>query len=143
MILGFNEASAEKTGDMPSEAQEAPPAQQASMRPQQKDRGYDPRRVACRPQSAGFNEAPAERPGIFLAISRQCGLLYFTLGQYAFIVVSDMPDAKAVSMLAFVAAGGGATEGSVTTQTFTTAEAREMFAAAGKIAGDYKPMGAS
>jgi hypothetical protein len=54
-----------------------------------------------------------------------------------------MPDAKAASTLAFVAAGGGGIEGSVTTQAFTTAEAREMFAAAGKIAGSYKPMGAS
>src|ERR1700737_4470915 len=69
--------------------------------------------------------------------------LHFTLGQYDFIVISEMPDAKAVSMLAFVAAGGGGIEGSVTTQAFTTAEARDMFAAAGRIAADYKPMGAS
>jgi hypothetical protein len=46
-------------------------------------------------------------------------------------------------MLAFVAAGGGGIEGSVTTQAFTTAEAKDMFAVAGKIAGSYKPMGAS
>ena len=59
------------------------------------------------------------------------------------MIVSDMPDAKAVSMLAFVAAGGGGIEGSVTTQAFTTAEARETFEAAGKIVGSYKPMGAS
>jgi uncharacterized protein with GYD domain len=84
------------------------------------------------------------------AISRLCEQvggklvsLYFTLGQYDFIVITDMPDAKAVSMLAFVAAGGGGIEGSVTTQAFTTAEAREMFTAAGKIADSYKPMGAS
>jgi uncharacterized protein with GYD domain len=54
------------------------------------------------------------------AISRLCEQvggklvsLYFTLGQYDFIVLSEMPDAKAVSMLAFVAAGGGGIEGSV------------------------------
>jgi hypothetical protein len=46
-----------------------------------------------------------------------------------------MPDAKAASVLASVAAGGGGIEGSVTTQAFTTAEARDMLAAAGKIAG--------
>ena len=46
-------------------------------------------------------------------------------------------------LTAFVAAGGGGIEGSVTTQAFTTAEARDMLAAAGKIAGQYKPMGAS
>jgi uncharacterized protein with GYD domain len=69
--------------------------------------------------------------------------LYFTLGQYDFIVISEMPDAKAASVLAFVATGGGGIEGSVTTQAFTTAEARDMLAAAGRIAGDYRPMGAS
>jgi len=68
--------------------------------------------------------------------------LYFTLGQYDFLVISEMPDAKAASVLAFVATGGGI-EGSVTTQAFTTAEARDMLAAAGGIAGDYKPMGAT
>jgi uncharacterized protein with GYD domain len=84
------------------------------------------------------------------AISRLCEQaggklvsLYFTLGQYDFIVISEMPDAKAASVLAFVATGGGGIEGSVTTQAFTTAEARDMLAAAGRIAGDYKPMGAS
>jgi uncharacterized protein with GYD domain len=84
------------------------------------------------------------------AISRLCEQaggklvsLYVTLGQYDFLVVSEMPDAKAASMLAFVASEGGGIEGSVTTQAFTTAEARDMFEAAGKIAGDYRPMGAS
>jgi uncharacterized protein with GYD domain len=84
------------------------------------------------------------------AISRLCEQaggklvsLYFTLGQYDFMVISEMPDAKAASVLAFVAAGGGGIEGSVTTQAFTSAEARDMLTAAGKIAGQYKPMGAS
>src|SRR6266480_6228448 len=83
------------------------------------------------------------------AISRLCEQaggklvhLYFTLGQYDFMVISEMPDAKAASVLAFVAAGGGGIEGSVTTQAFTTAEARDIFAAAAKIVADYKPMGA-
>src|ERR1700730_7242407 len=84
------------------------------------------------------------------AISRLCEQaggklvsLYFTLGQYDFTLISEIPDAKAASVLAFVATGGGGIEGSVTTQAFTTAEARDMFAAAGKIVGSYKPMGAS
>jgi uncharacterized protein with GYD domain len=65
------------------------------------------------------------------------------MGQYDFIVISEMPDAKAASVLAFVAAGGGGIEGSVTTQAYTTAEARDIFATAGNIVGSYKPMGAS
>jgi uncharacterized protein with GYD domain len=69
--------------------------------------------------------------------------LYFTLGQQDFVVISEMPDAQAATVLAFVASGGGGIENSVTTQAFTTAEAKALFERAGKIAGGYKPMGAS
>jgi uncharacterized protein with GYD domain len=84
------------------------------------------------------------------AISRLCEQaggkllqLYFTLGQHDFMVISEMPDAQAASVVAFVASGGGGIENSVTTQAFTTAEAKAVFERAGKIAGSYKPMGAS
>ena len=89
---------------------------------------------------------PEDRHAALSRLCEQAGgklvSLYFTLGQYDFIVISEMPDAKAASVLAFVATGGGGIEGSETTQAFTTAEAREMLAAAGRIT-DYKPMGAS
>lgn len=84
------------------------------------------------------------------AISRLCEQaggklrdLYFTLGSYDFLVITDMPDAKAASLLALVAAGGGGVEAVITTQAFTTAEGKELFERAGKIAGTYRPMGAS
>src|SRR5947199_6501125 len=84
------------------------------------------------------------------AISRLCEQaggkllhLYFTLGQHDFMVISEMPDAQAASVVAFVAAGGGGIENSVTTQAFTTAEAKAVFERAGKITGSYRPMGAS
>ena len=84
------------------------------------------------------------------AISRLCEQaggkllhLYFTLGQHDFAVISEMPDAQAASMVALVAAGGGGIENTVTMQAFTTAEAKALFERAGKIAGAYKPMGAS
>jgi uncharacterized protein with GYD domain len=90
---------------------------------------------------------PEDRHAVISGLIEQAGgklvSLYITLGQYDFLVVSDMPDAKAATILAFVATGGGGIEGSVTTQAFTTAEAKEMFEAAGKLAGSYKPMGAS
>src|SRR5712671_3858301 len=90
---------------------------------------------------------PEDRQAAISRLCEQAGgklvSLYFTLGQYDFIVISEMPDARAASVLSLVATGGGGIEGSVTTQAFTTAEARDMFAAAGKIAADYKPMGAS
>src|SRR5439155_16863038 len=90
---------------------------------------------------------PEDRQAAIARLCEQAGgkllSLYFTLGQYDFMVVSEMPDAKAASVLALIAAGGGGIEGSVTTQAFTTAEAKDLFTAAGKIAAGYKPMGAS
>ena len=90
---------------------------------------------------------PEDRHAVISRLIEQAGgklvSLYITLGQCDFLVVSEMPDAKAASILAFVATGGGGIEGSVTTQAFTTAEARDMLEAAGKLAGSYKPMGTS
>src|SRR5215472_4453513 len=90
---------------------------------------------------------PEDRHAVISKLIEQAGgklvSLYITLGQYDFLVVSEMPDAKAASILAFVATGGGGIEGSVTTQAFTTAEARDMFETAGKLAGSYKPIGAA
>jgi uncharacterized protein with GYD domain len=90
---------------------------------------------------------PEDRYAVISRLIEQAGgklvSLYITLGQYDFMVVSEMPDAKAASILAFVATGGGGIEGSVTTQAFTTAEARDMFETAGKLAGSYKPIGAA
>ena len=84
------------------------------------------------------------------AISRLCEQaggkllhLYFTLGHYDFLVVSDMPDAMAASALSLVAGGGGGITDVSTTQAFTSAEAKDLFERAGKMAGSYKPMGAS
>ena len=54
-----------------------------------------------------------------------------------------MPDATAASVLSLVAAGGGGIEQVVTTQAFTSAEAKGLFERAGKMAGAYKPMGAA
>jgi uncharacterized protein with GYD domain len=90
---------------------------------------------------------PEDRHAAISRLIEQAGgklvSLYITLGQYDFMLVSEMPDAKAATILAFVATGGGGIEGSVTTQAFTTAEAKEMYEAAGKLAGSYKPMGAA
>ena len=86
---------------------------------------------------------PEDRHGLCQQAGGRLISLYFTLGHYDFMVISEMPDAKAASVLAFVATGGGGIEGSVTTQAFTTAEARDMLAAAGKIVAQYKPMGAA
>jgi uncharacterized protein with GYD domain len=90
---------------------------------------------------------PEDRQAAIARLCEQAGgkllHLYFTLGHHDFIVISEMPDAQAASVLAFVATGGGGIENSVTTQAFTTAEAKALFERAGQIAGSYKPMGAS
>ena len=75
--------------------------------------------------------------------AESCFHLYCTLGQHDFTLISEMPDAEAASMLALVAAGGGGIENTVTMQAFTTAEAKTLFVRAGKLAGSFKPMGAS
>lgn len=82
------------------------------------------------------------------AISRLCEQaggkmlnLYFTLGQYDFMVISEMPDAQTASVISLVAGGGGGIENAVTTQAFTPAEAKTLFERAGRLAGSYKPMG--
>ena len=84
------------------------------------------------------------------AISRLCEQsggkllnLYFMLGNHDFLVISEMPDAKAASVLSLVASGGGGITDVVTAQAFTSAEGKELFERAGKLAGSYKPMGAS
>ena len=58
---------------------------------------------------------PEDRQAAIARLCEQAGgklvSLYFTLGQYDFMVISHMPDAKAVDMLAFVAVVGGGIEG--------------------------------
>ena len=89
---------------------------------------------------------PEDRQAAISSLCEQAGgkmiHLYFTLGQYDFTVISEMPDAQAASIISLVAAAGGGIEDAVTTQAFTTAEAKALFERAGKIAGSYKPMGA-
>jgi uncharacterized protein with GYD domain len=90
---------------------------------------------------------PEDRHTTISRLCEQAGgklvTLYFTLGQYDFAVISEMPDAQAASVLSLVAAGGGGIEDVVTTQAFTSAEAKGLFERAGRIAGSYKPMGAA
>jgi len=69
--------------------------------------------------------------------------LYYTLGQYDFALISEMPDAQSAAVLPLVISAGGAVTETVTTQAFTTAEGKNLFERAGKIVGSYKPMGAS
>jgi hypothetical protein len=65
------------------------------------------------------------------------------LGTDDYLVVSEMPDARAAPVISRAAAEGDGIPDIVMTQAFTTAEARAVFERAGKVAGSCKPMGAS
>jgi uncharacterized protein with GYD domain len=69
--------------------------------------------------------------------------LYFTTGEFDFLIISDMPDAAAASVIGLAAVGGGGITRSVTTAAFTSAEAKALFERAGQVVGSYKPMGTS
>ena len=90
---------------------------------------------------------PEDRHAAISKLCEQAGgrmlSLHFTLGHYDFMLLTEMPDAKSAAMISLVAGGGGGIEGTMTTQAFTTAEAKDLFASAGKIAKSYKPMGAA
>ncbi len=90
---------------------------------------------------------PEDRHAMIARVCEQAGgkllHLYFTMGHQDFLVISEMPDAKTASILALVAAGGGGITDAATMQAFTSAEAKELFERAGRIAGSYKPMGAA
>jgi uncharacterized protein with GYD domain len=91
--------------------------------------------------------APEDRHAAMSRLCEQVGgrliSLYYTLGQYDFALISEMPDGQSAAVLPLVVSAGGAVTDAVTTQAFTTAEGRDLFERAGKIVGSYKPMGAS
>jgi uncharacterized protein with GYD domain len=91
--------------------------------------------------------APEDRHAAMSRLCEQVGgrliSLYYTLGQYDFALISEMPDARAAAVVPLVISAGGAVTDTVTTQAFTTAEGKDLFERAGKIVGSYKPMGAS
>jgi uncharacterized protein with GYD domain len=88
---------------------------------------------------------PEDRQAALSRLCEQAGgrlvSMYFTLGRYDVLVVSDMPDASAAASIVLAACGGGGLSEAVTTQAFTAAQGKELFERASKIG--YKPMGGS
>ncbi len=91
----------------------------------------------------GGLQKPEDRQAVLSRLCEAAGgrlvSLYFTLGQYDIVVISDMPDAQAAASIVLAACGGGGISDAVTTQAFTAAQGKELFERAAKIA--YKPMG--
>jgi uncharacterized protein with GYD domain len=65
----------------------------------------------------------------------------FHAGQHDFLLISEMPDARAASIISLAASGGGGIQDTVITQAFTTSEARELFEQAGRVAGSLQTDG--
>ena len=64
---------------------------------------------------------------------------YVTLGHYDFLIITEAPSAKEASAAILAAAASGSITDNETTEAFTTAEAKQVFAGAGKVAESYKP----
>lgn len=66
---------------------------------------------------------------------------YITLGHYDFLVITEAPSAKVASAFILAAAASGSVTDNETTEAFTSSEAKEVFAAAGKAAEKYTKPG--
>ena len=66
---------------------------------------------------------------------------YVTLGHYDFLIITEAPSAKEASAAILAAAASGSITDNETTEAFTTAEAKQVFAGAGKVAEKYKRPG--
>jgi uncharacterized protein with GYD domain len=58
---------------------------------------------------------------------------YVTFGEYDWMVISEMPSHREVSTVVLAGAAGGGVTDMKTTVAMTTAEAKEIFAATGKL----------
>jgi uncharacterized protein with GYD domain len=66
---------------------------------------------------------------------------YVTFGEYDWLVITEMPDAKSVSAVVIAAAVGGGVTDSKTTLAVTTAEAKQAFQKAGELAKSFRSAG--
>lgn len=67
---------------------------------------------------------------------------YVTFGPKDFLVIVEAPDALDMAAVAVAVAGSGGVEGFETTLALPSAEAKEAFARAGRVAAAYRPAGA-
>jgi uncharacterized protein with GYD domain len=66
---------------------------------------------------------------------------YMTLGEYDFLVIGEAPSEQEMLAALIVAAGSGGVTNVSTTLAFTAAEARNAFAKANTIAGQFRAAG--
>jgi uncharacterized protein with GYD domain len=93
----------------------------------------------------GMIERPEDRSEAVAKLCEQVGgrllAYYVTFGEHDFLIVTEMPSPREVSAVVLAAAAGGVAD-LKTTLAMTTTEAKEAFAAAGKLLPGYRPPGA-
>jgi uncharacterized protein with GYD domain len=92
----------------------------------------------------GMIAKPEDRSPMVASLCEAAGgkllAYYVTFGEHDFLVVSEMPGPKEAASVALAAAAGSVTD-LKTTLAMTTAEARDAFAATGKLMAGYKAPG--
>ena len=95
----------------------------------------------------GMVANPEDRAETIAKVAESAGgrllAYYVTLGEYDFAIITEMPGHKEVSTLVLAAAAGGGATDMRTTLAMTTAEAKEVFAATGRVAQGYRSGGAT
>jgi uncharacterized protein with GYD domain len=93
----------------------------------------------------GMIAKPEDRATAVAALAEKAGgkLLsyYVTFGEYDFLVVAEAPDSQTAAAVVLAAAAGGGVTDLKTTAAFTSAQAKECFAQAGRLAAGFKSAG--
>lgn len=66
---------------------------------------------------------------------------YVTLGEYDYLVIIEMPGTEAAAAAVIAASAAGGVTASKTTAAMTSAQAKDMFAAAGNLVGSFRSAG--
>ena len=89
---------------------------------------------------------PEDRGGavdkLLRAVGGRVHALYYTLGEYDFLLIAEAPSEKDVIAALLAAASSGGVENLNTTVAITSAEMTDVFARAASVAGQFRPGGA-
>ncbi|HET6469153.1 MAG TPA: GYD domain-containing protein [Geminicoccaceae bacterium] len=95
----------------------------------------------------GMIANPEDRAEAVAELARQAGgrmlAYYVTAGEYDFMVIIDMPGPREAATAVLTAAASGGVTDLKTTFAMTSAEAKEVFAGAGKLASSFRAAGRS
>jgi uncharacterized protein with GYD domain len=67
--------------------------------------------------------------------------LYFTFGEYDFLLIAEAPDEKTMAAALMAAAAGGGVTNLKTMLAMKTSDGKAAFEAAGKLAASFRPAG--